>query len=58
MGFIGSDPLESRRAFDAQMQAIRQKPTDIELVEDIRLPLQSGTIFARHYHPAPNKNCP
>ncbi len=40
------------------MQAIRQKPTDIELVEDIRLPLQSGTIFARHYHPAPNKNCP
>ena len=31
-GFIGSEPLESRRAFDAQMQAIRPKPTDIEVV--------------------------
>ena len=24
VGFIGSDPIQSRRMFDAQMQAIRQ----------------------------------
>ena len=27
-------------------------------MEDLRLPLHSGTIFARHYHPAPNKKLP
>ena len=58
IGFIGDDPIESRRQFDTQMLAILNKSTPIELVEDIRLPLQSGTIFARHYHPAPNKKLP
>lgn len=58
IGFIGSDPIESRRQFDTQMLAIRQKSTEIDSVEDIRLPLQSGTVFARHYHPSPNKKLP
>jgi len=58
IGFIGDDPIESRRQFDAQMLAIINKPTSIASVEDIRLPLQSGTVFARHYHPAPNKKLP
>jgi len=58
IGFIGDDPIESRRQFDAQMLAIINKPTSVASVEDIRLPLQSGTVFARHYHPAPNKKLP
>ena len=58
IGFIGEDPIESRRQFDAQTLAILNKATQIESVEDIRLPLQSGTVFARHYHPAPNKKLP
>lgn len=58
VGFIGDDPIESRRQFDTQMLAILNKSTCIESVEDIRLPLQSGTVFARHYHPAPNKKLP
>ena len=58
IGFIGSDPIESRRQFDTQMLAIRQKSTEIDSVEDIRLPLQTGTVFARHYHPSPNKKLP
>ena len=57
-GLVGEDPIESRRHFDAQMQALFHKATFIESVEDIRLPLQSGTLFARHYHPAPNKKLP
>lgn len=58
IGFLGDDPIESRRQFDAQMLAILNKSTFIESVEDIRLPLQSGTVFARHYHPATNKKLP
>ena len=38
-----------------QMLAILNKPTFIESVEDIRLPLQSGTVFARQA-PSPNEN--
>lgn len=58
VGFIGSDIAYSRRAFESQMQSIIHKPTDIRLVEDIHLPLQSGSIYARHYHPAPGKKLP
>lgn len=58
VGFIGSDVEQSRQAFELQMQTIRRKPTAVASVEDIRLPLQSGTIFARHYHPAPSKKLP
>ncbi|WP_374667934.1 alpha/beta hydrolase [Acinetobacter sp.] len=57
-GFIGEDVQRSRKAFDLQMQSILSKPTAVKQVEDLRLPLQSGTVFARHYHPAPNKKLP
>ncbi|OTG62631.1 alpha/beta hydrolase [Acinetobacter silvestris] len=58
VGFIGDDVIHSRKQFEVQMQSIIHKPTSIAFVEDIRLPLQSGSIYARHYHPAPNKKLP
>ena len=57
-GFIGEDVAYSRKAFETQMQLITHKATHVQFVEDIRLPLQSGSILARHYHPAPNKKLP
>ena len=58
VGFIGADVERSRKQFESQMQSIINKPTYIQFVEDIRLPLQSGSVYARHYHPAPNKKLP
>lgn len=58
VGFIGVDVEHSRQQFEAQMKIIRHKPTHVPLVDDIRLPLQSGSIYARHYHPSPNKKLP
>lgn len=58
VGFIGADIERSRKQFESQMQSIINKPTHIQFVEDIRLPLQSGSVYARHYHPAPNKKLP
>lgn len=57
-GFIGADVEKSRKVFESQIQSITHKSTHVQFVEDIRLPLQSGSIFARHYHPAPNKKLP
>lgn len=57
-GFILEDFHRSRKLFDYQIQMLTSKPTTVKLVEDLRLPLQSGTVFARHYHPAPNKKLP
>mgnify|MGYP003513949342 FL=1 len=57
-GFIGADVIRARKNFDLQMQSIKTKPTAVKRVEDLRLPLHSGTIFARHYHPAPSKKLP
>ena len=57
-GFIGADVQFSRQAFENQIQSITHKSTPVQSVEDIRLPLQSGSILARHYHPAPNKKLP
>lgn len=57
-GFIGRDLEKSRRDFESQMHSLANKLTHVQHVEDIRLPLQSGTVFARHYHPAPNKKLP
>lgn len=58
VGFIGANVERSRKQFESQMQSIIYKPTHIQFVEDIRLPLQSGSVYARHYHPAPNKKLP
>ena len=57
-GFISADAQHSRKAFELQSQLLAGKSTTIKQVEDLRLPLHSGTIFARHYHPAPNKKLP
>ena len=57
-GFISADAQHSRKAFELQSQLLAGKSTAIKQVEDLRLPLHSGTIFARHYHPAPNKKLP
>ncbi|AOA56957.1 alpha/beta hydrolase [Acinetobacter larvae] len=48
----------SRQQFDANMQSIVHKPTPISHIEDIPVALRSGNIYARHYHPAPNKKLP
>lgn len=58
VGFLSADVMHSRKQFELQMQSIIKKPTTVAAVEDIRLPLQSGSIYARHYHPAPNKKLP
>lgn len=57
-GFIDTDVESSRKAFESQMRLIGIKPTFVKRVENIRLPLLSGTIQARHYHPAPHKKLP
>lgn len=57
-GFIGKDITQSRTYFELNMQSILAKPTEVKSVDDLRLPLQSATIFARHYHPAPQKKLP
>ncbi|MDM1758739.1 MULTISPECIES: alpha/beta hydrolase [Acinetobacter] len=57
-GFIGANVESSRKQFEMQMQSIVNRPTSVQFVEDIRLPLQSGSIYARHYHPAPSKKLP
>ena len=57
-GFISADYEQSRKAFELQMKSIASASTFIKKVENIKLPLQSGTISARHYHPAPHKKLP
>ncbi|MDQ9011894.1 alpha/beta hydrolase [Acinetobacter gerneri] len=58
-GFLGKGDIEkARKQMDLQTQSIVNKPTHVQFVEDIRLPLQSGSVYARHYHPAPNKKLP
>jgi acetyl esterase len=57
-GLLSDDVIRARKLFDLQMQSIQSKPTAVKRVEDLRLPLHSGTIFARHYHPAPSKKLP
>lgn len=57
-GFIGADVQRARKAFDLQMQSLKNKSTFVKQVQDVRLPLNSGDLFARHYHPAPGKKRP
>lgn len=58
VGFIDENLKQSRKNFIHQMQSITHKVTPVKQVQDIRLPLQSGTIIARHYHPTPSKKLP
>src|SRR5690606_32633954 len=58
VGIIGEDISQSRLEFEQNMRLLVSKPTTIKQVEDIQLPLQSATVTARHYHPAPQKKLP
>lgn len=58
VGFIHTDYHQSREQLERNTQALKGKQVAIEKVEDLRLPLLSGTIFARHYHPQPKKQLP
>ena len=42
-GFIFEDYHRSRKLFDHQIQMLTAKPSTVKQVEDLRLPLQSGT---------------
>lgn len=57
-GLLSGQPEQDRRAFETQIQDITAKKTPVKHVETLRLPLQSGTVFARHYHPDPQKKLP
>lgn len=57
-GLINGSIVQSRIQFEQQMQRISSHKTYISKTEDIHLPLQSGTLLARHYQPAPHKKLP
>lgn len=57
-GLIGTNIATSRQTFELNTQTLLEKVTAIARVKDLKLPLQSGEIGARHYHPAPNKKLP
>lgn len=57
-GLIGEDLIQSRQLLELQATLLRRKPTPISQVKDLKLPLHSGEIKARHYHPAPKKKLP
>lgn len=58
IGWIGTDIKKSREQFEKKLKSICKTVTKVKRVDDVCLPLQSGTIFARHYHPAPQKRLP
>lgn len=57
-GIVREDIAQSRIFFEQSMQLLKSKPTAVRQVEDIQLPLHSGIVQARHYHPAPAKKLP
>ena len=58
LGFVQANIEKSRQEFENNMRSITAKRTPVKQIEDLKLSLNSGTIFARHYHPAPNKKLP
>lgn len=58
VGIVGDDLSQSRLEFEQHMRLLVSKPTALAQVKDIQLPLQSMTVTARHYHPAPQKKLP
>lgn len=57
-GIVGTDVQASRQLFELNAQALIKQVTPVTQVRDLKLPLQSGEVEARHYHPAPNKKLP
>ncbi|WP_353174066.1 alpha/beta hydrolase [Acinetobacter rudis] len=57
-GIVGEDVIASRQLFESSAELLIQRATAVAQVKDLKLPLRSGEIDARHYHPAPNKKLP
>lgn len=55
---LSENYLLSRQQFENQIRILTHKVTPLKKVQNLRLPLQSGTVCARHYHPAPHKKLP
>ena len=55
IGFIADDVATTRRRYEQQIQIFARYKTAIQQIQDLRLPLASGTLKARHYHPQPHK---
>ena len=55
VGFLADDVANTRRQFEQQIRILSKHKTPVHQIQDLRLPLASGTIKARHYHPQPNK---
>lgn len=55
---IGEDYLQSRQAFEAQMQSIRYQPTSIKYIKNLVVPLIHTSLKLRHYNPEPHQSLP
>lgn len=55
VGFLASDLATTRQQYEQQIQLFLRYKTTIAQVQDLRLPIASGTLKARHYHPQPHK---
>lgn len=54
-GFLAQNVATTRRHYEQQIKLLSRQKTAIAQVQDLRLPLASGTLKARHYHPQPKK---
>jgi acetyl esterase/lipase len=57
-GIVGRDIEHSRQTFELNARSLIQQVTPVAQVKDLKLPLKSGEVDARHYHPVPNKKLP
>jgi acetyl esterase len=54
-GFLAANTKMTRQNYEKQINLLSGCKTLIHQIQDLRLPLASGTLKARHYHPNPNK---
>lgn len=54
-GFLAQDLSRTRQNYEQKIKLLSTYKTKIRQIQDLRLPLASGTLKARHYHPQPNK---
>lgn len=55
IGFLAQDVERTRHRYEQQMRLLSARQTKVAQIQDLRLPLASATLKARHYHPKPNK---
>ena len=53
--FLAQDVSRTRYQYEQKIKLLSIYKTVIRQIQDLRLPLASGTLKARHYHPQPNK---